>query len=76
MNGEKILLKTINKMKNILLIMMVLLGSLSSCTKHPDSPGYHYFDDMEQSPAIKAYDVDSNTHITCKKVPYGTIKYN
>tara|TARA_R110002153_G_scaffold250717_2_gene407536 strand:+ start:2930 stop:3127 length:198 start_codon:yes stop_codon:yes gene_type:complete len=62
-------------MKKILLIMIVLLGSLSSCTKHPDSPGYEYFDDMYYSPAIKAYDVDCDTHITCKEVPYGTIKY-
>jgi len=63
-------------MKNILLIVIILLGSLSSCTKHPDSPGYEYFDDMYYSPAIKAYDVTCDTHITCKEVPYGTIKYN
>jgi len=62
-------------MKNILLIMMMLLGSLSSCTKHPDSPGYHYFDDMEESPAYKAYDAVRDTHITCRDIPKGTIKY-
>lgn len=55
--------------------MVILLGSISSCTKHPDSPGYQYFDDMYESPAYKAYDPVSDTHITCKKVPYGTIKY-
>lgn len=55
--------------------MMMLLGSLSSCTKHPDSPGYHYFDDMEESPAYKAYDAVRDTHITCREVPRFTIKY-
>ena len=61
-------------MKKIL-FMMLLLGSLASCTKHPDSPGYQYFDDMHESPAYKAYDVECDTHITCRDVPEGTVLY-
>ena len=37
---------------------IILLGStmaLSSCSKHPDSPGYEYVPDMYRSQAIEAY---------------------
>lgn len=61
-------------MKNILLVL-ILLGSLSSCTKSENSPGYQYFDDMYDSPAYKAYDVDCDTHMTCRQTPEGAVEY-
>ena len=39
-------------------IAIVLIGgtiALSSCSKHPDSPGYEYVPDMYRSQAIEAY---------------------
>ena len=31
------------------------IATVSSCTKHPDSPGYEYMPDMYRSQAIEAY---------------------
>ena len=38
-------------------ITVILIGAitLSSCSKHPDSPGYEYMPDMYRSQAIEAY---------------------
>jgi len=38
-------------------IAVILIGgiTLSSCSKHPDSPGYEYMPDMYRSQAIEAY---------------------
>lgn len=38
-------------------ITVILIGAitLSSCSKHPDSPGYEYVPDMYRSQAIEAY---------------------
>ena len=38
-------------------IAVILIGAitLSSCSKHPDSPGYEYMPDMYRSQAIEAY---------------------
>jgi mono/diheme cytochrome c family protein len=37
------------------LLLSVLVFNITSCVKHPDSPGYEYFDDMTRSQAIEAY---------------------
>jgi hypothetical protein len=60
-------------MKKIL--ALILLGSLITCGKSTDSPGYQYFDDTQYSPSIKSYDVECDTHITCRDIPEGTIPY-
>jgi len=38
-------------------LTVILIGAitLSSCSKHPDSPGYEYMPDMYRSQAIEAY---------------------
>lgn len=43
---------------NLKYLSIVLLGGtlvFSSCTKHPDSPGYEYVPDMYRSQAVEAY---------------------
>ena len=67
-------------------LILVLVFSVTSCVKHPDSPGYEYFDDMSRSQAIEAY-VDyglvadneneslKNT-ISARTPSFGTIPFN
>ena len=38
-----------------LCLFVFVLTVVSSCVKHPDSPGYEYVDDMFRSQAIEAY---------------------
>jgi hypothetical protein len=63
-----------NKPKFIIILVILIMGN-NYCSKNTDSPGYQYFDDMEKSPSIKSYDVDCDTHITCKEVPNNSIEY-
>lgn len=73
--------------KNILIVVgIVSVGSLTSCNKSADSPGYEYMPDMYRSPAIETYvdygivkdiEVDSLTLIQSARVPAeGSIKFN
>jgi mono/diheme cytochrome c family protein len=68
------------------LLILVLALNTTSCVKHPDSPGYEYFDDMTRSQAIEAYidyglvgdkvnDTLKNT-ISARIPSFGTIPYN
>ena len=41
--------------KHITITFFSLALLLSSCVKHPDSPGYEYMPDMYRSPAVEAY---------------------
>ena len=38
-----------------LCLFAFVFTTVSSCVKHPDSPGYEYVDDMFRSQAIEAY---------------------
>ena len=60
-------------MKKIL--ALISLGSLITCGKNTDSPGYQYFYDTQYSPGIKYYDIERDTHIICRDTPEGTIPY-
>jgi mono/diheme cytochrome c family protein len=73
---------------NFINIMMIVgsIATVSSCTKHPDSPGYEYMPDMYRSQAIEAYvdygmvrddvnDTLKNT-ISARKPVDGTIAFN
>jgi len=57
-------------MKKIL--FLILLGSLITCGKSIDSPGYQHFDDTKESPYIKSYDVERDTHVICIDMPEDT----
>ena len=69
-----------------LCLFAFVLTIVSSCVKHPDSPGYEYVDDMFRSQAIEAYidyglvgdkvnDTLKNT-ISARTPVKGTIAYN
>ncbi len=53
MINEHLIMKLFNTHKLIILSTFVIL--ITSCTKHPDSPGYEYVWDMYRSQAIEAY---------------------
>ncbi|MBM78532.1 MAG: hypothetical protein CL846_08625 [Crocinitomicaceae bacterium] len=69
----------------LFLFILGLVFGFSSCTKHPDSPGYEYSDDMTRSQAIEAYvdyglvadkTIDSlKTKISARTPPIGTISF-
>jgi len=43
-----------------LLIIIAILGGLSSCDHDRNNPGYQYFDDMAKSPAYETYTPNPN----------------
>ena len=48
-------MKNNNTYFNHICILIFAIAIISSCVKHPDSPGYEYSDDMARSQAIEAY---------------------
>jgi len=72
---------------NIILIFIIILGvTASSCTKNSDSPGLEYMPDMYRSPAVEAYvdygviagkEVDSlKLKMSARKPVKGTIPFS
>ena len=79
-------MKNNNTYFNHICVFFFAAAIVSSCVKHPDSPGYEYSDDMARSQAIEAYVdyglVADNVNdslkstISARKPAKGTIPYS